>query len=125
LYSRGFGYWDFFLPAVGLFNPEDLTQPIQSQKTSYWVLENDQWRIIGLDTGYDSFSLLAIDNLSIKLPPELMDWLKTVVGLSPQMTDKRGLIFFSHHQVISAWNEKPNTGKYRKFSRYLKLKSNC
>ncbi|CAF3524266.1 unnamed protein product [Rotaria sp. Silwood1] len=109
LYSRGFGYWDYFLPAVGLFNPEDLTQPIQSQKTSYWVLENDQWRIIGLDTGYDSFSLLAIDNLSIKLPPELMDWLKTVVGLSPQMTDKRGLIFFSHHQVISAWNEKPNT----------------
>ncbi|CAF1261966.1 unnamed protein product, partial [Rotaria sordida] len=109
LYSRGFGYWDYFLPAVGLFNSEDLTQPIQSQKTSYWVLENDQWRIIGLDTGYDSFSLLGIDNFAIKLPPELMDWLKTVVGLSPQMTDKRGLIFFSHHQIISAWNEKPNT----------------
>ncbi|CAF2543607.1 unnamed protein product [Rotaria sp. Silwood2] len=109
LYSRGFGYWDYFLPAVGLFNSNDLTQPTQSQKTSYWVLENDQWRIIGLDTGYDSFSLLTIDNFAIKLPHELMDWLKTVVGLSPQMTDKRGLIFFSHHQIISAWNAKPNT----------------
>ncbi|CAF3781017.1 unnamed protein product [Rotaria sordida] len=109
LYSRGFGYWDYFLPKVGLFNPEDLTCPIQSQKTSYWVLENDQWRIIGLDTGYDSYSLLTIDNHSIKLPPELIDWLKTVVGLNPQMTDKRGLLFFSHHQVISAWNEEPNT----------------
>ncbi|CAF1299922.1 unnamed protein product [Rotaria sp. Silwood1] len=87
LYSRGFGYWDYFLPNV----------------------ENDQWRIIALDTGYDSYSLLTIDNHSIKLLPELIDWLKTVVGLNPQMTDKRGLLFFSHHQVISAWNEKPNT----------------
>ncbi|CAF3230126.1 unnamed protein product [Rotaria sp. Silwood2] len=110
LYSRGFGYWDYFLPNVGLFKPEDLTCPTQAQKTSYWVLENDQWRIIALDTGYDSYSLLSIDNHSIKLPPELIDWLKTVVGLNPQMTDKRGLLFFSHHQVISAWNEKPNTG---------------
>ncbi|CAF3098647.1 unnamed protein product [Rotaria sp. Silwood2] len=109
LYSRGFGYWDYFLPHVGLFNPDDLTCPVQPQTTSYWVLENDQWRIIGLDTGYDSFSLLEIDNASIKLPQELMEWLKTVVGLDPQMTDKRGLLFFSHHQVISAWNEKPNT----------------
>ncbi|CAF1304256.1 unnamed protein product [Adineta steineri] len=109
LYSRGFGYWDYFLPTVGLFNPQDLTKPIQSQKTSYWVLENDQWRIIGLDSGYDSYSLLSIDNSAIKFPSKLMDWLKNVVGLNPQMTDKRGLIFFTHHQVVSAWNEKPNT----------------
>ncbi|CAF1203556.1 unnamed protein product [Adineta steineri] len=109
LYSRGFGYWDHFLPQLGLFNPEDLTQPTQPQKTSYWLLENEQWRIIGLDTGYNSFALITIDNFSIKLPEEIMDWLKTVVGLSPQMTDKRGLLFFSHHQVVSAWDEKPYT----------------
>jgi hypothetical protein len=112
LYSRGFGYWDYFLPHLGLFDPEDLTNPIQPQNTSYWLLENEQWRIIGLDTGYNSYSLLFIDNSSIKLPEELMDWLKRVVGLSPKMTDKRGLLFFSHHQVISAWGEKPNTGKH-------------
>jgi hypothetical protein len=94
-----------------LFNPDDLTQPAQSQKTSYWLLENEQWRIIGLDTGYDSFSLLETNNFSIKLPEELMDWLATVVGLNPEMTDKRGLLFFSHHQVISAWDDKPYTGK--------------
>lgn len=118
LYSRGFGYWDYFLPAVGLFNPEDLTRPVQSQKTSYWVLENDHWRIIGLDTGYDSYSLLAVNNLAIKLPPALIDWLRNVIGLHPQMTDKRGLIFFSHHQVLSAWNEKPNTGEPSSISHF-------
>ncbi|UJR24173.1 hypothetical protein I4U23_027139 [Adineta vaga] len=109
LYSRGFGYWDYFLPNLGLFNPTDLTKPIHSQKTSYWLLENDQWRIIGLDTGYDSFSLLNIYNSAIKLPEKLIDWLQNIVGLNPEMNDKRGLIFFSHHQLISAWNEKPNT----------------
>ncbi|CAF1652907.1 unnamed protein product, partial [Adineta ricciae] len=108
-YSRGFGYYDYFLPNLGLFNPDNLTEPIHSQKTSYWLLENDQWRIIGLDTGYDSFSLLNIDNSSIKLPDQLMNWLINIVGLNSQMNDKRGLIFFSHHQVLSAWNEKPNT----------------
>jgi hypothetical protein len=58
---------------------------------------------------------LTVDNFSIKLPQEIMDWLKTVVGLSPQMTDKRGLLFFTHHQVISAWDEKPYTGKHHVF----------
>jgi hypothetical protein len=116
LYSRGFGYWDYFLPHLGLFNPNDLTRPIQAQKTSYWLLENEEWRIIGLDTGYNSFALLTIDNFSIKLPQELMDWLETVVGLNPQMTDTRGLLFFSHHQVVSAWDEKPYTGKHQVFS---------
>ena len=110
LYSRGFGYWDYFLPHLGLFDSSNLTSPIHAQTTSYWLLENDQWRIIGLDTGYDSFSLLFVDNASIKLPKKLIDWLITVVGLSTTMTDKRGLIFLSHHQLLSAWNEKPTTG---------------
>ncbi len=123
LYSRGFGYWDYFLPQVGLFNPEDLTRPTHPQKTSYWLLENEQWRIIGLDTGYNSFSLLKTNNFSIKLPEELMDWLTTVVGLNPQMTDKRGLLFFSHHPIISAWNEKPYTGKFILFSQKTKMKA--
>lgn len=111
LYSRGFGYWDYFLPAVGLFNPDDLSKPSQPQKCSYWVLENDQWRIIALDSGYDSYALLTGDNSSIKFPRELMEWLERVVGINPQMTDKRGIIFLSHHQLASAWDEKPNTGK--------------
>ena len=49
-----------FYHNLGLFNPDDLTHPIQPQKTSYWLLENEQWRIIGLDTGYDSFALLTL-----------------------------------------------------------------
>ncbi|CAF1397507.1 unnamed protein product, partial [Didymodactylos carnosus] len=109
LYSGGYGYWDYFLPRLGLFDPNNLTKPIHSQKTSYWVLENDYWRVIGLDTGYDSYSLLSFDNSAIRLPDELMDWLKNVVGLNPDMTDKRGLLFFSHHQVVSAWDQKPYT----------------
>jgi hypothetical protein len=35
------------------------------------------------------------------------------------MTDKRGLLFFSHHQVVSAWDEKPYTGKHQIFNSSL------
>jgi len=96
-----------FLPTLGLFNPDDLTKPIQSQKTSYWLLENDYWRIIGLDTGYNSYHLLFTDRWFIAFPDELMNWLREVVGLSPDMTDKRGLLFFTHHQLVSAWDKAP------------------
>lgn len=109
LYSRGFGYWDYFLPHLGLLNPSDLQSPMHPQTTSYWLLENDQWRIIGLDTGYDSYSLLFVDDTIINLPEQIMDWLRNVVGLNPKMTDTRGLIFFTHHQLLSAWDEKPQT----------------
>ncbi|CAF4547299.1 unnamed protein product, partial [Didymodactylos carnosus] len=109
LYSRGYGYWDHFLPRLGLFDPTDLTKPIHCQKASYWLLENDNWRVIGLDTGYDSYSVITIDKFPIKLPHQLMDWLQNVVCLSPTMTDKRGLLFFSHHQVVSALGHEPHS----------------
>ena len=56
--SLGNGYFDFLLPTF-------------KQKASYMCLENNYWRVIGLDSGYNSYNVFkriaAIDELVSKL----------------------------------------------------------
>ena len=50
MYARGFAYFDRILPTLGLVSHG---KPC-GQKASFFCLENEYWRIIGLDTAYDS-----------------------------------------------------------------------
>lgn len=133
MYSRGVGYFDFLLPVMGIRNED--TGKYEGQKASFFCLENDYWRLIGLDTGYNSVAAVPIiENFAIfekipylgkylfpkcSLPVELMEWLETDVRLGD---DKRGLIFMSHHQYCSAFERDYNVvgeqlGKYTGSSR--------
>src|SRR5882672_11489454 len=53
MYSSGKVYFTQLLPYMGNYEPGQ-DNVVQTQKASFFCLENDYWRIIGLDTGYDS-----------------------------------------------------------------------
>jgi hypothetical protein len=76
------------------------------QASSYWCLDSDHWRIIGLDTGQHSVSIPGIE--AIWPPPTYIDeqavrWLREMVLTDPD--DPRGLIIMSHHQIMSAFDD--------------------
>jgi hypothetical protein len=108
MYSSGRSYFQQLLPYMGNF----VCDHNQTQLASYFCLENDYWRIIGLDTGYDSLKgLLGLNaNTKLDLHDEQKQWLKDTVKIND---DKRGIIILSHHQLFSAFEEEfPNPGKY-------------
>jgi hypothetical protein len=75
MYSRGEGYYNTLLPAV-------------DQPASYFVLENDFWRVVGLDTAYNS---------DCHLEQEHVDWVESLdLG-----GDSRGVVLLTHHNPIS------------------------
>lgn len=84
MYSGGYGYFDHTLKQF-------------KQPASYFSLANDNWRFIGLDTGYDEHDL--------KDPQAA--WLKAQLSAGPKT------ILLSHHQLFSAY-EKTDSSKLRK-----------
>jgi predicted phosphodiesterase len=84
MYSGGYGYFDHILKQF-------------QQPASYFSLANDNWRFIGLDTGYDEHDLHD---------PQA-DWLKA------QLTPGPKTILLSHHQLFSAY-ENTDSSKLRK-----------
>jgi hypothetical protein len=110
MYANGGGYFDVLLPELGLSAEGKMT----GQQTSFFCLQNSRWRIIAIDTGYNSIGLPILGQIPIlnqipgiggdcKLPPELLDWLKTMV-LKPD--DSRGVILLSHHQYYSGFEDR-------------------
>jgi hypothetical protein len=108
MYANGIGYFDVFLPELGL---RDSAGKMSGQQTSFFCLQNDSWRIIAIDTGYNSIGVPLISHVPLinsipgiggdcKLPEELVSWLTDVVKPND---DQRGIILLSHHQNYSAF----------------------
>ncbi len=103
MYSNGAAYYQRLLPAMYV-NVDGVKK---SQRAAFFCLENEYWRIIGLDTGYTSVGRPFLEVLSppdCHLRNEQMAWLRDVVKLGDP-NDKRGLVFLSHHPYISAFRE--------------------
>jgi hypothetical protein len=97
MYARGFAYFDTLLPKMGVGG--------QVQEASYFCLENDNWRVIALDTAYNSIGIPLLENIlspSCGLTTEQLQWLENVVKPSK---DLRGIILLTHHQYYSAFEE--------------------
>jgi hypothetical protein len=77
-YSRGYGYFDDWFPTIGV---NDASGRPTGQKTSYFMLENEFWRVIALDTGYRTYSIL-IDSSDNTQPDPVIEWLTNVVNIS-------------------------------------------
>jgi hypothetical protein len=110
MYANGGGYFDVLLPELGLNNAGTTL----GQQTSFFCLQNNCWRIIAIDTGYNGNGLPILGQIPLinKIPgvggncnlhPSLMDWLTNVVA--PQPSDKRGVIIMSHHQYYSGFED--------------------
>lgn len=106
MYSGGESFYTELLPMMGTYEAGN-DDPVQVQQSGFFCLENAYWRIIGLDTGYDSLTGIAdSDNTNLDLTDEQKDWLTNAVNLNG---DNRGIIFLSHHQCISGFeNNYPN-----------------
>jgi calcineurin-like phosphoesterase family protein len=91
MYSGGNGYFDHVLPAL-------------DQKTSYFCIENDHWRIVAVDTGYYAkiFPFLEL-LLQTKLHSANLKWMREVIFSDD--SDRRPVILLSHHQWFSAFDK--------------------
>ena len=99
MYSGGRSYFTELLPYMGVYKGEDT----HTQEAAFFCLENNYWRVIGLDTGYDSlkgwFGLSS--NTELQLHEKQMAWLRGQV----KPNDKRGIILLCHHPPLTAFEE--------------------
>jgi hypothetical protein len=116
MYADGNGYWRMVLPRMGL--KKRGSKWGVGQWASFFCLENTHWRIIGLDTGYNStrFDWGKVPVLQrsqwlrkttafkpqCTMPEPLLAWLKSAVNPDG---DQRGLILLSHHGPHSAFGD--------------------
>jgi len=114
MYSRGISYFRDLLPTLGVYSKKN--NKYRGQKASYFCLENDYWRIISLDTGYNSVGIPIIEYIfkaKHNFHDDIMKWLEGTLDIK---NDKRGIIFLTHHQYCSAFEE-----DYKKAAEQLAL----
>jgi len=105
MYARGSAYFKYLLPHLGIWDNEN---KISEQKAAFFCLENEYWRVLGLDTGYNStgkipfLELLPYFASDCRFEDQLMKWLKDTVKLDDK-NDKRGLVILTHHQYVTAF----------------------
>lgn len=79
------------------------------QPNPFFGLYNDQWTILGLDTGYDSlqtkwykrFFNLHPNNVDLGIPEQQLAWMRANPDL---FKAGKGIILLSHHQYITAFD---------------------
>ncbi len=103
MYSNGNAFFNHLLPAMYAMDG----QLKRTQQAGFFCLENEYWRIIGLDTGYTSVGRPLLEVLfppDCHLRKEQVEWLEEQVRLGDP-SDRRGIIFLSHHPVISGFRK--------------------
>jgi Calcineurin-like phosphoesterase len=101
MYALGYGYFENVLPAMGLVRDGRM----QGQRASFFCLENEHWRVIALDTGYNAIGIPIIEYFlqpDSRLPRASVEWLRDVVQL--RADDPRGIVFLSHHPYFSRFD---------------------
>jgi hypothetical protein len=110
MYANGIGYFDVLLPRLGLSRGGRML----GQPTSFFCLQNKHWRLIAVDTGYNSTGIPVLEQIpflnklpfiggNCKLPDALMAWLREIVIPQPDKPDSRGIVFLSHQQYYSGF----------------------
>jgi hypothetical protein len=85
--------------------------PGQQQQAAFFCLESDHWRILGLDTGYNSTGVPILGSLpglsgvqwiggNGSIEPAVLDWLRS--NVRPHERPKTTLLL-THHQYYSAF----------------------
>ena len=106
MYARGVAFFETLLATLGMRNEDGA---YLSQKAGYFCLQTKYWRILGLDTGYNSTGIPMLEFLpwfspDCRFPDELVEWLEKTVNLKNE-DDKRGVIILTHHQYITAFEK--------------------
>ena len=107
MYTGGNAYFDTFLGTLGIPSSQD-----QKQLTSYFCLETAEWRIIGIDTGYNSDTLLG----DCSQEKAFLTWLQTIVD---PIKHRKPTVLLSHHQWFSAFGDGNYPTPAAQLSQYL------
>src|SRR5262249_34674170 len=110
MYANGVGYFELLLPRLGLRGADN---KMQGQQTSFFCLQNQYWRIVAIDTGYNSIGVPILSHVpglnlipaiggDCTLPDPQLQWLTEVVRAAE---DSRGLILLSDHQYFSGFQQ--------------------
>lgn len=121
MYCGGSPYFTLFLSQLGIFTPR------QKQQTSYFCLETAAWRILALDTGYNSvgwpilgaipwINQVPFIGANCRLEDGLIDWVRNV--LQPHLKVKPTLVL-SHHQYYTAFEEQAYTKPARQLLEFF------
>ena len=108
MYSGGSGYFDTLLPQLGIPASQD-----QKQLRSYFCLETPAWRILAIDTGYNSDTLAG----DCKLEQPLLDWLQKVID---PVDRRKPTVLLSHHQWFSGFGDGDYETPARQIAPFLK-----
>jgi hypothetical protein len=100
MYARGCAYFDVLLPALGCVGGPP-------QGASFFCLENAHWRIVALDTGYNSVAWPLLEELPLRpfapacdLNRTQLRWLRETLRLG---ADARGVVILTHHPPCSRY----------------------
>lgn len=122
MYANGKPYFTKLLPTLGM------TAGPAGQVASFFSLETDYWRVLALDTGYNSVGIPLLSMIpglnsipfiggDCHLEGKLIDWLKTEVR--PQERPKATLLL-SHHQCFTAFTDKAYTKAAKQLAGFFK-----
>ena len=112
MYSGGQGYFNEFLPTLGLWPSKQSAG--QMQNASYFCLVTDHWIILGLDTGYHSAGFPAFGsipglkslpflNVDARFDDKMMSWLKATMARLEAESPGKPVLVLSHHQPVSSF----------------------
>ncbi|MGH9328568.1 MAG: metallophosphoesterase family protein [Terriglobia bacterium] len=121
MYANGKAYFTKFLPVLGVRGSQ------RGQLTSYFSLETDSWRILGIDTGYNSVGLPILSQIpgineipgvggNCRLEDATIQWLREVV--KPKENIKATLLL-SHHEYFSSFGEQAYTKPARQLHEFF------
>lgn len=107
MYANGTPYFTTFLKTLGPHGDSE------GQLASFFCLESDHWRIIAIDTGYNSVGIPILSQIpglknipaiggDCHLEDKLLAWLRDVV--KPHESEKATLLL-SHNQYFSAFEQ--------------------
>jgi hypothetical protein len=120
MYARGMAYFDVFLPTLGMGN--------KGQRASFFCIENKHWRLIALDTGYNSVGIPILELIPIVSKVNWIGgdcaqedaWLEWLAKAVQPEGDNRALILLSHHQYYSAFDGREYPRPAQQLAQHIK-----
>lgn len=122
MYANGKPYFTGFLLSLGMNGDP------AGQIASFFSLETPQWRILAIDTGYNSVGIPILSQIPVinsipavggdcHLRKELLDWLRNTV--KPQ-TNRKATLLLSHHQYFTAFSDHAYTKPAKQLMEFFK-----
>jgi hypothetical protein len=120
MYANGKPYFTTFLKTLGMPSGS-------GQRASFFCLEAGQWRILGIDTGYNSVGIPILSQIpginsigpvggDCHLESALMKWLRDTVR---PKEDPKPTLLLSHHQYFTAFNDHAYTKPARQLIEFF------